>query len=222
MVMTIADDMKKLTENIILCNNVRLKALGALMSDTHRALDGFSRDRKTMAARQTRDLADFMNGLSRNVQGLLKNARGLVQQFRKDNKQMSTEQARNLANFVNDLVSGVSAMLDGFQKDHKHISSELRHKLAREISGIQKDVERVLTDADELVGRVGADMTRARKAWNNMSAALVRARRAGLLRPEFDAVEKVRTVKQATRKAAGKKKSSAKSNSSRRKVASGV
>jgi hypothetical protein len=222
MVMTIADDMKKLTENIILSNDVRLKALGALMSDTHRTLEGFSRDRKKMAAQQARDLADFMKGLSRNVQGLLKSARGVVQQFRKDNKHMSTEQAQNLATFVNNLVSGVSAMLDGFQKDHKHISSELRHKLAREISEIQKDVEKVLTDADELVGRVGADMTRARKAWNSMSAALGKARRAGLLRPEFDAAEKVRTVKQATRKAPGQKKNSVKSNSSRRKVASGV
>jgi hypothetical protein len=222
MVMTIAEDMKKLTENIIISNDVRLKALGALVSGTHRTLEGFSKDRRKMAARQTGDLAAFMNGLSRNVQGLLKSARGMVQQFHKDSKQMSKEQAKNLAAFVNDLVSGVGSMLDGFQKDHKHISRELRDKLAREISGIQRDVERVLTDADELVGQFGADMTRAKKSWNSMSAALTRARRAGLLTPQIDAAERVSTVKQALRKGPGKKKSSAKDGSRRRKVASGV
>lgn len=222
MVMTIAEDMKKLTENIVISNGVRLQALGALLGGTHRTLEGFSRDRKKMAAQQSRDLTNFMNGLSRNVQGLLKSARGLVRQFRKDNQQMSKEQAKNLAAFVNSLVTSVGSMLDGFQKDHKHISRELRNKLAREISDIQRDVEKVLTDADELVGQVGADMTRARKAWNSMSSALAKARKAGLLTPQIGAGERVGTAKQATRNAPSKKKNSAKNDRSRRKVASGV
>ena len=222
MVMTIAEDMKKLTENIIVANDVRVKALGALVSDTHRTLDGFSKDRKKMAAQQTRDLASFMNGLSRNVQGLLKSARGMVQQFRKDNVQMSKEQAKNLAVFVNNLVAGVGSMLDGFQKDHTHISRELRDKLAREIGDIQRDVERILEDADTLVGQFGADMTRAKRAWKSMSAALTRARKAGLITPEIDAEERVTTAKQATREAPSKKRTCAKSKVNRRKVGSGV
>ena len=222
MVTTIAEDMKKLTENIIVANDVRVKALGALVSDTHRTLDGFSKDRRKMAAQQTRDLAHFMDGLSRNVQGLLKSAQGMVQRFRKDNVQMSKEQAKSLAAFVNNLVAGVGSMLDGFQKDHAHISGELRDKLAREISDIQRDVERILEDADTLVGQFGADMTRARKAWQGMSAALARVRKAGLLTPEIDAAERVTTVKQAAREAPGKKRTSAKSKGSRRKVGSNV
>ena len=222
MVTTIAEDMKKLTENIIVANDVRVKALGALVSDTHRTLDGFSKDRRKMAAQQTRDLAHFMDGLSRNVQGLLKSAQGMVQRFRKDNVQMSKEQAKSLAAFVNNLVAGVGSMLDGFQKDHAHISRELRDKLAREISDIQRDVERILEDADTLVGQFGADMTRARKAWQGMSAALARVRKAGLLTPEIDAAERVTTVKQAAREAPGKKRTSAKSKGSRRKVGSNV
>lgn len=222
MVTTIAEDMKKLTENIIVANDVRVKALGALVSDTHRTLDGFSRDRRKMATQQTRDLAHFMDGLSRNVQGLLKSAQGMVQRFRKDNVQMSKEQAKSLAAFVNNLVAGVGSMLDGFQKDHAHISRELRGKLAQEINDIQRDVERILEDADTLVGQFGADMTRARKAWQGMSAALTRARKAGLLTPEIDAAGRVTTVKQAAREAPGKKRTSAKSKSGRRKVGSNV
>ncbi len=222
MAMTIAEDMKKLTENIMISNDVRLRALGALVSGTHRTLEGFCRDRKNAAAQQSRDLGNFMNGLSRNVQALLKSARGMVQQFHKDNKQMSKEQAKSLAGFVNDLVTGVGSMLDGFQKDHKHISRELRDKLAQEINDIQRDVERVLTEADELVGQFGADMTRAKRAWRGMAATLTRARRTGLLGPEVQAGERVGTVKQVMRKASGKKKSPAKDNSRPRKVGSGV
>lgn len=222
MVMTIAEDMKKLTENIIISNGVRLKAVGQIVADTHDTLKGLSTDRKKMAAQQAKDLANFMNGLSRNVQGMLKSARNMVQQFHKDNTQMSKEQAKNLADFVNNLVAGVGSMLDGFQKDHKHMSKVLRDKLAGEIKDIHAEVERILEDADKLVGEFSADMAQAKKAWKSMSAALSRARKAGFMTPKFDAGEKVTTVKQATRKAQGKKRNTQKNKSSEQEVGAGV
>jgi len=214
MVTTIAEDMKKLTENIIISNDVRLKAVGGLVADTHETLNRFSMDRKKMAAQQTRDLANFMNGLSKNVQDMLRSARNMVHQFHKENMQMSREQAKNLAGFVNGLVSSVGSMLDSFQKDHNQMSKEMKAKLTREIKDIQAEVERILSDADKLVGEFGVDMSQAKKAWKNMSAALARARKAGFMMPEINAGEKVRTVKQATRKAQGKKRSAHKSKSS--------
>jgi len=224
MVIAIAEDMKKLTENIIISNDVRLKAVGGLVADTHETLNRFSMDRKKMAAQQSRDLANFMNGLSKNVQGMLKSARNMVQQFHKDNMQMSSEQAKNLADFVNGLVSNVGSMLDSFEKDHKHMSKEMKAKLTREIKDIQTEVKRILSDADNLIGEFGAGMAQAKKAWKNLSAALARARKAGFMMPEIDAGEKVRTVKQATRKpkAQGKKKTATKSKSRRPKAKVGV
>jgi ElaB/YqjD/DUF883 family membrane-anchored ribosome-binding protein len=218
MVMTIAEDMKKLTENIIISNDVRLKAVGQLVTDTQKTLKGFSGDRKKMAAQQAKDLANFMNGLSRNVQGLLKSARGMVKQFHEDNIQMSKEQAKNLADFVNNLITNVGSMLDRFQKDHNNMSKELRRNLAREIKEIQAEVERILEDADKLVGEFGADMTQTKRAWKSMSSALARARKAGFMMPNIDAGEKVTTVKQATRKARNKNKTAPKSKGSKRKV----
>jgi ABC-type transporter Mla subunit MlaD len=212
MVMAIAEDMKKLTENIIISNDVRLKAVGQLITDTQKTLKGFSGDRKKMATQQAKDLANFMNGLSRNVQGLLKSARGMVQQFHKDNMQMSKEQAKNLADFVNDLVTSVGSMLDSFQKDHKHMSKELKAKLTREIKDIEAEVERIIGDADKLIGEFSAGMAQAKKAWKSMSATLARARKASFIMPEIDAGQKVRTVKQATSKVQGKKRSTQKSS----------
>jgi light-regulated signal transduction histidine kinase (bacteriophytochrome) len=222
MVMTIAEDIKRLTENIIISNDVRLKTVGQVVTDTHRILREFSGDRKKMAAQQAKDLANFMNGLSRNVQGLLKSARGMVQQFHKDNMQMSREQAKNLADFVSNLVTNVGSMVDRFRKDHNNMSKELRRKLAREIKDIQAEVERILSDADKLVGEFGADMAQAKRAWKSMSSALARARKAGFMMPEIDAGEKVTTVKQATRKAQNRKKTAPKRKSSKQKVEAGV
>jgi polyribonucleotide nucleotidyltransferase len=222
MVMAIAEDMKKLTENIIISNDVRVKAVGELVADTHKTLDGFSMDRKKMAAQQAKDLAGFVNGLSKDVQGLLKDARNMVQQFHKENMQMSKEQAKNLADFVNSLISNVGSMLDSFQKDHAHMSKELRSKLTREIKDIQAEVERILGDADKLMGEFSADMAGAKKAWQSMSAVLAKSRKAGFMMSGIDAGKKVTTVKQATRKARGKKKTSPKSEGSRQKVGAGV
>jgi light-regulated signal transduction histidine kinase (bacteriophytochrome) len=222
MVMAIAEDMKKLTENIIISNDVRLKAVGQLVADTHETLNGFSTGRKKMAAQQAKDLANFMNGLSKNVQSMLKSARNMVQQFRKDNMQMSEEQAKNLADFVNALVSSVGSMLDSFQKDHKHMSKELKAKLTQEIKDIEAEVERILGDADKLIGEFSAGMAQAKKAWKNMSVALTRTRKAGFIMPGIDAGEKVSTVKQAARKAQGKKRSAPKSKSGKQKVKAGV
>jgi ElaB/YqjD/DUF883 family membrane-anchored ribosome-binding protein len=220
--MAIAEDMKKLTENIIISNDVRVKALGDLVADTHETLKGFSMDRKKMGVQQAKDLADFVNGLSKNVQSLLKSAQNMVQQFHKENMQMSKEQAKNLADFVNDLVTGVGSMLNSFQKDHKQMSKELRSKLTKEIKDIQTQVERILSDADKLMGEYSADMAGARKAWQGMSAVLTKARKAGFPMPEIDAGKKVATVGQAARKAQGKKKTSTKSKGSRQKVEVGV
>jgi gas vesicle protein len=212
MVMTIAEDMKKLTENIIASSDVRLKAVGGIVADTNDLLGGFARDRGKMAKEQARDLADFVNGLSKDVQSMLKSARNMVLQFHKENMQMSKEQAKNLADFVNGLVTDVGSMLDSFQKDHAHMSKELKAKLTMEIKDIQAEVERILGDADKLMGEFSADMAGAKKAWQSMSAVLARSRKSGFVK----AGEKVTTVSQ------GNKRNAKKSKSSRRLVHAGV
>jgi len=221
MVMTVAQEMKRLTEDIIICNDVRLKAVGELVADTQKTLKGFSTDRKKMAAQQTKDLTNFMNGLSKNVQGLLKSARDRVEQFRKDNMQMSAEQAKHLAAYVNDLVTGVGSMLDSFQKDHKHASKGLKDKLTKEINHIQRDVERILEDADKLVGDFGDGMAQAKKAWESMSATLSRARKAGSAASGVGGGKKGTATRHEAHKTGSKKKTSTKSKGSRPKTRAG-
>jgi hypothetical protein len=102
------------------------------------------------------------------------------------------------------------------------MSKELRSKLTREIKDIQAEVERILGDADKLMGEFSADMAGAKKAWQSMSAVLAKSREAGFMMPGIDAGKKVTTVKQATRKAQGKKRTSTKSKSNKQKAEAGV
>ena len=187
MVMAIAEDMKRLTENIMISSDVRLKAVGELVADTHKTLKGFAADRKKMAAEQAKDLASFTNGLSKNVDNLLKKAQQMIAEFHKTNRQMSKEQANELAAFVNDLTRDMRSMLSGFERHRSEMSKELKEKLAREIKDIQEQVEKILGDADKFVGECSSDMAQARKAWKDMTARLSKARKAGFVAPKFEA-----------------------------------
>jgi superfamily I DNA/RNA helicase len=212
MVMAIAEDMKKLAENIIVSNEVRLKAVGGIVADTNDLLGGFAMDRGKMAKEQARDLADFVNGLSKNVQSLLKEARNMLNEFHKSNSQMGKEQAKSLSDFIHKLTSEVGSILSGFEKDRGKMSKELKDKLAKEVNDIQTQVERILDEADKLVSGFSTDMARAKKSWKDMSAAIARARKSGFVK----AGEKVSTVGQ------GRKRNVKKSKSSRRLVHAGV
>jgi uncharacterized protein YicC (UPF0701 family) len=187
MVMAIAEDMKRLTENIMISSDVRLKAVGELVADTHKTLKGFAMDRKKMAAEQAKDLASFTNGLSKNVDNLLKKAQQMIAEFHKTNRQMSKEQAKELAAFVNDLTRDVRSMLSGFERHRSEMSKELKEKLCKEIEDIQTEVEKILSDADKFVGECSSDMAQARKAWKDMTARLAKARKAGFVAPKFEA-----------------------------------
>jgi ribulose bisphosphate carboxylase small subunit len=209
----IAEDMKKLTENIIISNDVRLKAVGELVSETHKTLKGFAGDRKKMAAEQAKDLDDFVNGLSKNVQGFLK-------EFQKNHQQMSKEQARSLSDFVKNLANDIGSMLGSFEKDREKMSKELKNKLAREIKDIQTQVEGILDEADKLMGEYSSDIDQARKSWKAMCGTLAKARKSGLVMPKIETREKVTTVGQAINK--GKKRTAKKSESNRQTVHAGV
>jgi len=241
MVMTVAEDMKKLAENIITSHDVRVKALGSLVADTHKTLKGFERDRKKMAVEQAKDLVGFVNRLSKNVQSFL-------QGFRRNHTQMSKEQAKSLSNFVTSLTEDVGSMISGFQADRSKMSKELKNQLAKEVKEIEiyvanklKEFNKAHADMSEelkkelnnyvmgivketqkLLKEYSSDMTQAGKTWKSMSATMAKSRKAGFMMPNIDAGEKVTTVKQATRKAQGKKKTSTKGKSSRQKAHAGV
>lgn len=206
--MGIADDMKKITESIVTSHDVRVKALDNLVADTRKTLKGFASGRKKMSKEQAKNLADFVEGLSKSGKDMLKG-------FQKSRKQMSDDQAKRLADFLNNLTNDVGSMLNIFLKKRSEMSKELNNKLVREVRDIETYVKKRLKEFNEthaemsdalkksltkyvlgiasetrkLSGEYRLDMKKASIAWQNMSKTLVTARKGRAVVPEVEEVE---------------------------------
>jgi gas vesicle protein len=225
--------MKGTAENIIASYNVRVKALGDLVADTHKTLKGVASDRKKMAREQAESLAQFTRGLSKSVENMLKG-------FREDHQQMSEEQEKNLTDFIEDLTSGVSSMLGGFQKDRGKMSKELKSKLAKEVreietyienrlkefdeahtemsehqkkdlakfvSGMTSEVKKLLAGFQNEMAGYRKDINSASHIWGGMASTLARAKkRGGPVGMKVEAEESAMTVEEAVEKKGKSKK----------------
>ena len=205
MAMAIAEDMKRLTDDMIAANDMRLRAVGALVTGTRETLQGFCAGRHKMAADQAKDLASFLDELSKTVRELRHRAQGMVKEFDKANRHMSKEQSQHLADFVQDLAQDVTSMLHRFDKERGRVSKELRDRLAQEITEIKAAVEQILKDTGSFREEQHGGMVKARQAWRAMSVAIGRARKAGLMTSAVEAGHKTSAAKQASRRRRGTK-----------------
>jgi uncharacterized protein YicC (UPF0701 family) len=176
---TMAEDMKKLTEDMIAANEARLGAVGALLTQTREALKGFGADRTRMAADQAKDLAGFVGELSKSVQEIRRGAQDKLGEFGKANRQMSKDQSQRLADYAQGLVRDVTSMMSRFDQERAHMSQELRTRLDQQIAEIKGAVEQILKDAAGFVDEQHAGMVQARQAWRQMCATINQARQVG-------------------------------------------
>ena len=107
--MGISNDMKKLCEDIVSTNDVRVKAIGVLVKDTHKMLKGFQAEHKEMAT-------NLRGELAKGEEKRLKDFRAMM---------------ANIQKFVSDVDKEVSAMIERFQKEHKAMADELRENLEK-------------------------------------------------------------------------------------------
>jgi hypothetical protein len=212
MVVTIAQDMKKLTEDMIAASEARLLAVGTLVTQTRETLQGFAAGRSKMATDQAKDLAGFVGELSKSVQQIRREAQDRLGEFDKANRQMSKDQSKRLADYVQGLVRDVTSLLGRFDKERAHMSQGLRERLDGEIAGIKGAVEQILQDAAESMNEQHSGMIKARQAWQEMCAAISRARNAGFTAPAAEMERAARTPKRAGRKGHGKKVAAKKSS----------
>ena len=242
--MAIATEMKNLGEEIIASYDMRIKAVGGLVQDTHKMLSEFQKDRKRMSAALRAELAkgeqsrlkDFkamMSDIEKTLADLTKSVSSMIKGFQKDHKAMADEleasleqgETERLKDFehmmsdiqkaIKDIETHVANKLKEFNKAHANMSVELKKELNSYVMGIVKETQKLLKE-------YSSDIAQAKKVWKGMNATMAKARKAGFMMPEVDAGQKVTTAKQAARKAQGKKKSPQKSKNSRKKVAVGV
>jgi uncharacterized protein YicC (UPF0701 family) len=165
--MGIADSMKDLSENIVASHNARVAMLGNLFADTHKTLKEFSGERTRMGRKQSKDLTNFVDGLSKEVGDMLtgshkartqmskeqtkrlsnfmndleKNTANLLKHFSSGRQQMSDEQAKSLAGFVNDLTKNVQNMLKAFSSGRQQMSDEQASNLGGFVGNLHSSVE---------------------------------------------------------------------------------
>jgi DNA anti-recombination protein RmuC len=200
MATAIAEDMKRLAEDMLAANDMRLRVVGSLMATTRETLRKFHTDHHKMAAGQAKDLAGFTTGLSKDVQEIRRTAQNLIKEFKKTGRQMSTEQSNRLAEFVQGLARDVTAMLSRFEKDRGRMSKELGQRLAQEIGDVKTAVEQILKDTDGFIHEQHSGMATARHAWQDMCAAIAQARTAGFASPSAEAGHKPCAAKHRARK----------------------
>ena len=244
MVMAIATDLKNLGEEIVASYDMRIKAVGGLVKDTHQMLKGFHTEHKEMSAALRAELAkgeqsrlkDFkamMSDIEKSLADATKNVASMIKGFQKDHKAMAGELEAGLEQGETQRLKDFQKMMSDIQKDIKEIETFVARKLkefdaahADMSEDLKKDlakyVEGIVKETGQLMREYSSDMAQVKKAWSGMSATMAKARKAGFMMPKIDAGEKVTTVKQATRKAQGKKKTSPKSEGSKQKVSAGV
>ena len=135
--MSIAEDMKKLTEDIVTSYDMRVKSIGTLVKDTHQMLKGFNSEHAEMAEKLSSDLAAFIAGLVKDTHQMLKG-------FDSEHKEMSAKLSADLKKFVGGLVKETAVLVKKFQAEHKKMAEELEADLAKsETDRLKGETDRI-------------------------------------------------------------------------------
>jgi len=239
--MSIATDMKNLGEDIVASYDMRVKAIGGLVKDTHQMLKGFRTEHKEMSAALRAELAkgeqsrlkDFkamMSDIEKFLADVTKNVSNMIKGFQKEHKEMTAElkasfeqgETGRLKDFesmmadirkaIKEIETFVANKLKEFDDAHTDMSEELKKELTEYVAGIVRETGKLLKE-------YSSDMTQAGKSWKGMATAMAKARKSGVM-PRIEAGEKVSTVGQAIGKA--KKKGVKKTKSDKQTVPAGV
>jgi len=227
--MAIATDMKNLGEEIIASYDMRIKAVGGLVKDTHQMLKGFHTEHKEMSAALRAELAkgeenrlkDFkamMSEIEKFLGDVTKNVSNMIKGFQKDHKAMAdeleaglekgeTERLKDFQKMMSDIQKGIKEIetyvakkLKEFNKDHADMSEALKKDLAKYVAGIVSETKELLSGFADEKEKMAAN-------WQALTATMAKKREGKPVKVE--AAEEVKTVKEAIAgKAQGKKKTS--------------
>lgn len=141
--MGISNDMKKLREDIVSANDVRVKAIGVLVKDTHKMLKGFQAEHKEMATNLRGELAKGEEKRLKGEEKRLKDFRVMM---------------ANIQKFVSDVDKEVSAMIERFQKEHKAMADKLKENAVELRENIEKGEADRLKTFNDMMGNIHQDI----------------------------------------------------------------
>ncbi|MBU4403903.1 MAG: hypothetical protein KJ907_14370 [Actinobacteria bacterium] len=221
--MSIAEDIKKLGEDIVASYDVRVKAIGALVKDTHQMLKGFNSEHKEMSEKLRSDLAKGEGDRLKDFKAMMSE----VKKFVADMVEGTAKLMRGIQAEQKDRNKGVADLLEKFAKDHEAMAVDLKKSLAqgekgriedfdKMMKGIQKYVVDVVKETKSLIKQIQArqdernkevlDILEAYKTerenmaanWQALAVTMEKKRGGGPVKVQ--AGEEVKTVAEAVKK----------------------
>lgn len=198
--MSIAQDMKNITEDIEVSYGARMAAVGDLIKETHGTLSGFRKDRNKMAT-------DLWYWLSSDRANRAKSVKEMMGEIRSDLKEMAKvleeflarsegqrkEEYKALLAEIRRLQKArneeLFAFLASFRESHKEMAVRMR----KELTSSRRELVKVVS---EMLGTFEGDQKLARSYWQNL-AKVMAARRGGrvpLKKVEIKVPKKVEIV----------------------------
>lgn len=148
--MAIATDIKKLGEDIIASHDLRVKAIGHLVRDTHKMLKGFHSDHREMGGKLRADLAKGEKGRLNDFEAMM----------------------GDIEKFVGTAFKDTQQMVKRFQSEHKEMGKKLGADLAKGEKGRLKDFEAMMSDIQEFVGTAVKDTQQMLKRFQGEHRAM--------------------------------------------------
>ena len=234
--MSIADEMKQLTEDIVASYDTRVKAIGTIVKDTRNMLKGFQTEHKEMSdnlkaglAKGEKDRLGDFSAMMAKIQGFVSDVanevNAMIKRFQKEHKAMSGEQRENLAKGeadrakafkammgdinkgIKDIETYVASKLKEFNEAHADMSVELKKELAKYVAG-------VVSETGKLLGGFADESEDMAANWQALTATMAKKRGGQPLgtrgKPVVSAGQEVMTVEEAVKKPKKKVKVKAK------------
>jgi len=168
--MGIADDMKNLGEDIAGSYDMRVKAIGVLVKDTHKMLKGFQREHKEMAGNLRGELAkgeedrlkafkSMMADIQKGVKEIETYVENKLKEFSDAHKEMADKLRSDLKKGETGRLKDFKSMMTGIKKALKEIETYVANKL-EEFSDAHADMSEELKKA---LAKYVDDMVKATK-----------------------------------------------------------
>ncbi len=152
--MGIADDIKNLGEDIAGSYDMRVKAIGVLVKDTHKMLKGFRREHKEMAGNLRGELAkgeadrlkafkSMMADIQKGVKEIETYVENKLKEFSDAHKEMADKLRSDLEKGEKGRLKDFKSMMTGIKKAIKEIETYVANKL-KEFSDAHADMSEEL------------------------------------------------------------------------------
>lgn len=167
--MTLSDEIRKLTQNMLKGHESRTAAVAGIRTSTAQELAEFHGAHQAMAAEQRQRLSEYGDGLRRGTATFLSDAAGARQA-------MATQQHEQLDEYMDGLRRGTAALLKELDAAHQAMAEEQRGRLATERERLTSDVA-TMRDRFQVEQRgMQADLSEAQQVWSSFTGQMQQRR----------------------------------------------